>query len=108
IRAPGGIHLDCGGNDDQPDWGRRHRHLQQGESPDWCSRLVEASCESQRGRAPAGRAPSPPRTREEKPGPCPVRTMIARFMREESGQDMVEYALLAAFFGVAGYLALNG
>ena len=29
-------------------------------------------------------------------------------MREDDGQDLIEYAFLAAFVGVAGYVALNG
>jgi Flp pilus assembly pilin Flp len=36
-----------------------------------------------------------------------ARNIVERFVREEDGQDTVEYALLAAFFGVVGYLALN-
>ena len=31
--------------------------------------------------------------------------LIMRFLREESGQDVIEYALLAAFIGVAGAVA---
>ena len=37
-----------------------------------------------------------------------ARNMLARFVREDGGQDVVEYALLAAFFGVIGYLAMSG
>jgi Flp pilus assembly pilin Flp len=29
-----------------------------------------------------------------------VKTLIARFVREEAGQDVVEYALLAAFISI--------
>jgi pilus assembly protein Flp/PilA len=29
-----------------------------------------------------------------------VKTLIARFVREEEGQDVVEYALLAAFISI--------
>jgi Flp pilus assembly pilin Flp len=36
------------------------------------------------------------------------RSIVERFVREDGGQDIVEYALLAAFFGVVGYLALSG
>jgi len=28
-------------------------------------------------------------------------------MREDAAQDLVEYAFLAAFFGIAGYVALS-
>ena len=35
------------------------------------------------------------------------RSVIARFVRSEAGQDLLEYALLAAFVGVAGFLALS-
>lgn len=31
-----------------------------------------------------------------------------RFVSEESGQDLLEYAFGAAFVGIVGYLALNG
>jgi Flp pilus assembly pilin Flp len=34
-------------------------------------------------------------------------SIVVRFVREDDGQDVVEYALLAAFFGVVGYLALS-
>ena len=34
--------------------------------------------------------------------------LIRRFIRENAGQDIVEYAFLAAFIGITGYLALNG
>ena len=29
-------------------------------------------------------------------------------LRDDGGQDLIEYAYLAAFVGVAGYVALNG
>jgi Flp pilus assembly pilin Flp len=32
---------------------------------------------------------------------------VGRFVADDRGQDVVEYALLAAFIGVAGYLALG-
>lgn len=32
--------------------------------------------------------------------------LLCRFVAEDRGQDLVEYALLAAFIGVAGYLVL--
>jgi Flp pilus assembly pilin Flp len=34
--------------------------------------------------------------------------MVDRFVREDDGQDVVEYALLAAFIGIVGYVALTG
>lgn len=33
---------------------------------------------------------------------------LRRFLRDDGGQDLIEYAYLAAFIGVAGYVALNG
>jgi Flp pilus assembly pilin Flp len=39
-----------------------------------------------------------------------MRTLIGRFVREEEGQDLVEYALLVGFIGlvaVAGVTALG-
>jgi Flp pilus assembly pilin Flp len=33
---------------------------------------------------------------------------LRRFLRDDDGQDLIEYAYLAAFFGVVGYVALNG
>lgn len=35
------------------------------------------------------------------------RVLLLRFFREEGGQDLIEYAYLAAFFGIAGYLVLS-
>ena len=32
--------------------------------------------------------------------------LLARFIAEESAQDLVEYALLAAFIGIAGWAVL--
>jgi Flp pilus assembly pilin Flp len=37
-----------------------------------------------------------------------TRHIVDRLVREDNGQDVVEYALLAAFIGVVGYLALAG
>jgi Flp pilus assembly pilin Flp len=34
--------------------------------------------------------------------------MLRAFVREETGQDLVEYAFLAAFMATAGYVALIG
>ena len=36
-----------------------------------------------------------------------ARSIAERFVREDDGQDVVEYALLSAFLGVVGYLALS-
>jgi Flp pilus assembly pilin Flp len=33
--------------------------------------------------------------------------LVARFVSEDNGQDLVEYALLAAFVATAGMLVLN-
>jgi Flp pilus assembly pilin Flp len=35
-------------------------------------------------------------------------TLVRRFVFEENGQDVVEYAFGAAFIGIVGYVALNG
>ena len=32
---------------------------------------------------------------------------VSAFIREDGGQDLIEYAYLAAFVGVAGYAVLN-
>jgi len=37
-----------------------------------------------------------------------TRHIVDRLLREEDGQDVVEYALLAVFVGIVGYLALTG
>jgi Flp pilus assembly pilin Flp len=37
-----------------------------------------------------------------------TRHIVDRLLREDGGQDVVEYALLAAFLGIVGYLALTG
>jgi Flp pilus assembly pilin Flp len=34
--------------------------------------------------------------------------IVDRLLREDDAQDVVEYALLAAFVGIVGYLALAG
>jgi hypothetical protein len=34
-------------------------------------------------------------------------SVLWNFVREEEAQDLLEYAFLAAFFGVAGWLVLN-
>jgi Flp pilus assembly pilin Flp len=36
-----------------------------------------------------------------------VKNLIARFVREEEGQDIIEYALLAAFISVVAWLSLR-
>ena len=33
--------------------------------------------------------------------------LLRRFITEDGGQDIVEYAFLAAFIGIAGYLTLE-
>ena len=37
-----------------------------------------------------------------------TRHLVDRLVREDDGQDVVEYALLAALIGIVGYLALSG
>jgi Flp pilus assembly pilin Flp len=36
-----------------------------------------------------------------------MKNLIARFVREEEGQDIIEYALLAAFISVLAWLTLQ-
>jgi Flp pilus assembly pilin Flp len=36
-----------------------------------------------------------------------MKNLIARFVREEEGQDIIEYSLLAAFISISGYLILQ-
>jgi len=36
-----------------------------------------------------------------------VKNLIARFVREEAGQDVVEYALLAAFISIVAATIFN-
>ena len=36
-----------------------------------------------------------------------MKNLFARFVREESGQDIIEYSLLAAFISISGYLILT-
>ena len=36
-----------------------------------------------------------------------MKNLFARFVREEEGQDIIEYALLAAFISVSAYLVLG-
>ncbi len=36
-----------------------------------------------------------------------MKALIARFIGEESGQDLIEYALLSAFIGLAGFAAFQ-
>ncbi|MEO7272764.1 MAG: hypothetical protein ABIX28_10710 [Vicinamibacterales bacterium] len=45
----------------------------------------------------------------EVPAPTASRfvTHCIRLVRDDAGQDIIEYALLAAFFGVAGYAVLS-
>jgi pilus assembly protein Flp/PilA len=37
-----------------------------------------------------------------------MKNLIVRFVREEEGQDIIEYALLAAFISISGYTILSG
>jgi Flp pilus assembly pilin Flp len=37
-----------------------------------------------------------------------MKALIARFVSEEDGQDIIEYALLAAFISISGYTILSG
>ena len=39
-------------------------------------------------------------------GPAICRETAARFVLDDQGQDMVEYAFLAAFIGIAGWAAV--
>jgi len=36
-----------------------------------------------------------------------MKNLIARFVHEEEGQDIIEYALLAAFISIASYTFLS-
>lgn len=36
-----------------------------------------------------------------------MRSICRRFIREESGQDMIEYSLLAAFISVVAYVTID-
>ncbi len=36
-----------------------------------------------------------------------MRNLFARFVREDEGQDIIEYSLLAAFISISGYLILT-
>jgi Flp pilus assembly pilin Flp len=36
-----------------------------------------------------------------------MKNLFARFIREEAGQDIIEYSLLAAFISISGYLILQ-
>ena len=38
---------------------------------------------------------------------CRARDIILRIVADDAGQDLVEYALLAGFIGLAGFAALN-
>jgi pilus assembly protein Flp/PilA len=35
-----------------------------------------------------------------------MKNLMTRFVREEEGQDIIEYALLAAFISISGYAIL--
>ena len=65
-----------------------------------------ASCAAQPGgsdRPLSGLGP-PPSTRER--NVCAARSLLIRLLADDDGQDLVEYALLAAFVGIAGWAAL--
>lgn len=36
-----------------------------------------------------------------------MKTLISRFVREEEGQDIIEYSLLGAFISVVAWLTLD-
>jgi Flp pilus assembly pilin Flp len=36
-----------------------------------------------------------------------MKHLFVRFVREEAGQDIIEYSLLAAFISISGYLILQ-
>jgi pilus assembly protein Flp/PilA len=36
-----------------------------------------------------------------------MRNLVVRFVREDEGQDLIEYALLAAFISLAAVLAIQ-
>jgi len=36
-----------------------------------------------------------------------MKNLFARFVREDAGQDIIEYSLLAAFISISGYLILQ-
>jgi Flp pilus assembly pilin Flp len=36
-----------------------------------------------------------------------MKNLLVRFVREEEGQDIIEYSLLAAFISISGYLILQ-
>jgi Flp pilus assembly pilin Flp len=36
-----------------------------------------------------------------------MKNLLARFVREEEGQDIIEYALLAAFISIVAWLILR-
>lgn len=36
-----------------------------------------------------------------------MKNLIARYVREEAGQDLIEYALLGSFVSLAAYLGAN-
>ena len=36
-----------------------------------------------------------------------MKNLFVRFVREDEGQDIIEYAMLAAFISISGYLILQ-
>lgn len=37
-----------------------------------------------------------------------MRDVVARFVSDDGGQDLIEYAFITAFFGIIGALVLEG
>ena len=36
-----------------------------------------------------------------------MKNLFVRFVREDEGQDIIEYAMLAAFISISGYLVMQ-
>jgi len=43
----------------------------------------------------------------DRPRQTTLRGLLVRLAREDSAQDLIEYAFLAGFFGIAGVATLN-
>jgi hypothetical protein len=56
---------------------------------------------------PAGQAPEVATAHRARTPLISVR-LLRRLIGQDAGQDIVEYAFLAAFIGIVGYLALTG
>ena len=48
------------------------------------------------------------RTAEFRRGVERVFSVVARFVSDDDGQDLIEYAMITAFFGIVGALFLQG